>query len=73
MWLRIKLPRMELALVDADQIVGWEIEVDDGGVYALTAITPSSTIQFTAGTQHECHAALNYILSELKIIPIDIN
>ena len=73
MWLRIKLPGMQLGLVDANTIVGWEIDVDNYGEYALTAITPTSTVQFMLGTSDECHAMLNDILGRLEVNIIDVN
>lgn len=73
MWLRIKLPGMEVGLVDSDHIVGWEIDVDNYGVYALTAVTLTSSVQITAGTSDECHSMLNSILDRLEIEPMDVN
>ena len=73
MWLRIKKEGMQMALIDSSIITGWEIDLDEYGDYALTAITDGTLLQFMCGTSDECHAMLNNILSELNIAIIDIN
>lgn len=72
MWLRIKREGMQIAMIDSESITGWEIDVDEFGDYALTAITGQTMLQFICGTSDECHAMLNKIMKQTKYNVFDV-